>query len=314
MQQIYENPSFKNMIKKRINLLVSLILVGIFFLNCQKIETTPTPTTPVVVANADPTIGCTDAIAKNFKATANVEDCSCQYDFASKVSAKIPSDFAQKVLIEEFSGTWCGWCPIGEETLRKLSANKNIVGVEVHYGDALTNFEDIFTPLRIKYGNPAFPTGLVNRKKSVIGTTKIMGDNEWEASANAILKNTKTSNGLAIDSKLTGNSLEVLAHLQIKNSTEEIYGLGIYLVEDNVLGFPQQNYLSKDSRFSGYEAYNLPLVINDIAHKNVARTAISEAFYGVLAHGRRHDFAHRGEALEACERKDSAHFSRLPAR
>ncbi len=67
------------------------------FLQCTK-ETASEPE-PIVITepvSTDPNIGCTDAAATNFKSTATEDDCSCKYDYESKVSGTIPQDFTKK--------------------------------------------------------------------------------------------------------------------------------------------------------------------------------------------------------------------------
>jgi hypothetical protein len=257
------------------NLLIAFLTV--FFLNCKTISTPE----PVAVIPDDPTVGCMDVIAKNFKSTASTEDCSCQYDFPSKVSGKIPDTFLRKVLVEEHTGTWCGWCPIAKETMSKLTENQQVIGIEIHYNDEMTDAEKFYNPLKSRYGHPAFPSGMVNRRKSIVGTTFIMGADDWDDNVNDFLTTNKISTGLAIDSRLTGTTLEVLSHVNFKTSTEDKFGLGIYLVEDKVRGFPQLNYLSRNLQFQQYNAYRQPSLINDIEHHYVSREAITPILNGL---------------------------------
>lgn len=252
------------------------------FLQCTK-ETAsePEPIIAEPVSN-DPTIGCTDAAATNFKSTATEDDCSCKYDYVSKISTKTPQDFTRKVLLEEHSGTWCGWCPLAKETSKKLTVNPRVISVEIHYNDEMTADKDkIFTPLKNKYGYPAWPSGMVNRRKSIVGSTYIIGESDWTVNVNDLLQTEKTAAGIAIESNLNGNDLTILSHVKIQAATDEAYGLGIYLVEDKVAGFPQANYASRNSLFQKYEAYNLPTMIENILHENVARDAITPLIGGL---------------------------------
>lgn len=253
------------------------------FLQCTK-ETASEPE-PIVITepvSTDPKVGCTDAAATNFKSTATEDDCSCKYDYASKVSTKIPQDFTRKVLLEEHSGTWCGWCPLAKETSKKLTVNSRVISVEIHYNDEMTaDKEKIFTPLKNKYGYPAWPSGMVNRRKSIVGSTFIIGEGDWAVNVNDLLQTEKTAAGIAIESSLNGNELTVLSHIKIQTATDETYGLGIYLVEDKVSGFPQANYASRNTLFQKYEAYTLPSMIDNILHENVARDAIAPLIGGL---------------------------------
>jgi hypothetical protein len=260
-----------------------LLAIGIVaFIACAKSNSEPEPVVVIEPVSNDPNIGCTDAAATNFKSTAKEEDCTCKYDFVSKVSTKPPQDFTRKILMEEHSGTWCGWCPLAIETSEKLTVNPRVISVEIHYDDEMTaDKAKVFTPLKNKYGYPAWPSGMINRRKSIVGTTYIIGESDWTANVNDLLMTEKSTSGIAIESSLSGNELTVLSHVKITTATDETYGLGIYLVEDKVAGYPQANYASRDIRFQRYNAYSKPSMIEDILHRNVVRDAIAPLIGGL---------------------------------
>jgi Outer membrane protein Omp28 len=252
------------------------------FLQCSKSTSEPEPVVITEPESQDPNIGCTDAAATNFKSTAKDDDCSCKYDYVSKISTKIPQDFTRRILLEEHSGTWCGWCPLAKETSEKLTANARVIAVEIHYNDEMTaDKEKVFNPLKNKYGYPAWPSGMVNRRKSIVGTTYIIGESDWTVNVEDFLKTEKTTAGIAIESSLNDNELTVLSHVKVQTATDENYGLGMYLVEDKIAGFPQANYASRDIRFQRYDAFNKPSMIEDFLHRNVARDAIAPLIGGL---------------------------------
>jgi Outer membrane protein Omp28 len=252
------------------------------FLQCSKSTSEPEPVVITEPESQDPNIGCTDAAATNFKSTAKDDDCSCKYDYVSKISTKIPQDFTRRILLEEHSGTWCGWCPLAKETSEKLTANARVIAVEIHYNDEMTaDKEKVFNPLKNKYGYPAWPSGMVNRRKSIVGTTYIIGESDWTVNVEDFLKTEKTTAGIAIESSLNDNELTVLSHVKVQTATDENYGLGMYLVEDKIAGFPQANYASRDIRFQRYDAYSKPSMIEDFLHRNVARDAIAPLIGGL---------------------------------
>ena len=252
-----------------------LLFLAILIFSCKE-----TSTEPMVQAenqtSADPNVGCTDQMATNYKSTAKTDDCSCKYDFNSTLSTDVPTDFTQKILIEEHSGTWCGWCPLSKETLERLAINPNIVGVEIHYNDKLTLLDEIYVPLKNVYGHPAWPSGMINRKKNINGSTFIIGEPDWEKNTTAILANPKTDIGIALDTKIVGEEVVILTKTKFnKAGSAEKYGIGIYLVEDKVEKYPQINYARGMPQFIKYQAYTLPALIEDIKHYNVARGVIA---------------------------------------
>ena len=66
------------------------------------------------------------------------------------------------VVFEEFTGTWCGWCPRGAVAMNKLeeSCGDDYVGIAVHSGDPMytADYYDLLAAF-----NPIYPTATVNR-------------------------------------------------------------------------------------------------------------------------------------------------------
>lgn len=261
---------------KKISTFIIIIIVGIA---CKPQTVASDDNNDDVTDNpsvADATVGCTDPLATNYKSAATTDDCGCEYNYSSKVATKnLPASFKRYALVEEYTGTWCGWCPIGKENMEKVVSNYSAIGVEIHFNDEMELKEEIYTPLKKIYGNPAFPTGMVNRQKSVIGSTIIMGAEDWEANVKNWLSKGNSPIGIALESELSGNQLRVMVHLKFAEKLDGKYGLGIYLVEDKVVGYPQMNYLSRNAQFKEYAAYNKPAEITDILHNGVTRAAIA---------------------------------------
>ncbi len=228
----------------------------------------------------DSSLGCTDVKAKNFKSTAITDDCGCEYNIASIIGKTPPTEFTQKVLIEEHSGTWCGWCTLGKETTEKLVQDNRVLGVEIHYNDQMAELDEVFIPLKNKYGYPAWPSGMVNRIKSVTGTTFIMGEDQWKDNVNTILSNPKTNIGIALESVINGNNIQALVHFKLNGKAEGKFGIGMYLVENAVEGYPQLNYLSRNVNFLGRWGFSQPSEIRDIKHYNVVRQVLADHVNG----------------------------------
>lgn len=247
----------------------------LFFIACSTSDVTPKDDEKENEVLTDATVGCTDSLATNFKSTAKTEDCSCTYKYTSKVSKNTPASFKRYALIEEYTGTWCGWCPMGKEQMEKILTNYAAVGVEIHYNDEMEARTEVYNPLKKVFGSPAFPTGMVNRRKSVVGSTTIMGVSDWEANVKNWLEKGNSTTGIALESVLAGSQLQVLTHLKFTEKFEGNYGLAIYLVEDKVSGYPQMNYLSRNQQFTQYKAYNQSAEIADILHHGVVRGVIA---------------------------------------
>ena len=150
------------------------------------------------------------------------------------------------VVIEEGTGTWCGWCPRGAvamETLNSDASRPNFIGIAVHNGDPMTV---------TAYDNGAnfsgFPGMNVNRKylgESV--STTAMQDFYDQASAEP------TNCDVAVTATYdAGGSItaEVTATFAAEVTTE--HRLAAVLVENGVVGtgsgYDQSNYYSFQSQ------------------------------------------------------------------
>ncbi len=93
----------------------------------------------------------------------------------------------KNVLIEEFTGAWCGYCPRGGVTLSALtSADPQILGAAIHGGgtDAMATTEG--TTVINSYAQ-GFPTGMVDRSfvSTVSAPDYAIDDASWGATATA---------------------------------------------------------------------------------------------------------------------------------
>jgi len=83
----------------------------------------------------------------------------------------LPEDanYTQRFVCEEFTGLWCGWCPIGIVGLESASEKygNNFIGIPVHYDDDLAT--DSYFPLVQNYSGGSFPSMTVNRDPNYLG-------------------------------------------------------------------------------------------------------------------------------------------------
>jgi hypothetical protein len=189
--------------------------------------------------------------------------------------SKVPSTFTKKVLIEEFTGAWCGYCPDGAHIVESIINDNNgkVVGVSLHDGDAMevahTNI------LENTYQNTGYPSGMVDRF-SVNGST-CLNRGYWESVANAQLSETAVC-GLAIISEVNGQNATVEVHAGFNSTLNGDYRLTVYLIEDGITGtgygYDQRNYYNTDP-YSPF--YNLGDPIEGYEHNHTLRVILSES-------------------------------------
>lgn len=148
-----------------------------------------------------------------------------------------PTKFVSRVLVEEYSGTWCGNCPriLYGTQLLKEQTNKE-VSVQIH----LFNNDPFITSqgnaLAAEQNISGVPTGIINR---TINWTGPQYQNVAQVT-NEIKQN--SSVGLAISSTLTGGNVNINLLLGFANTTIQTK-LVVYIVEDNLF-HTQANYSS----------------------------------------------------------------------
>jgi hypothetical protein len=157
---------------------------------------------------------------------------------APDISA-VPSEFVQKIVIENFTQTTCGQCPKASLTLDSLvSHNPNrVYGVSFHIGDAMMDSALNVVPSGGNYYdvlfNPSgiYPSGLVNRVASSV--TDLSPDG-WAFKVLGALGRTPAC-GIAIDAKkINGNKLNLTVHVGFSAVLAGDYRIHTYIVENYV--------------------------------------------------------------------------------
>mgnify|MGYP001169291544 CR=1 FL=1 len=161
-----------------------------------------------------------------------------------------------KVLMEDFTGTWCGYCPpvkLAIEQARQLYP-ENISVVATHQNDqfALPQEEQLTSAL----GPFGLPESRINR------TT------EWFAPYDLNLVddyiNIQNSLAISIDSQIESNSLNVIVRF-VSSDAMTNHKLVVYITENGLIA-DQANYLNYDETSHFYEMGN---PIEDYIHNDV---------------------------------------------
>ena len=204
----------------------------------------------------------------------------CEDEPDSFEVSKVPSTFTKKVLIEEFTGAWCGYCPDGAYRVKNLINDNDgrVVGVSLHAGNPTGDAMEIAHTnyLETTYQNTGFPSGMVDRV-SIDGFTSL-NRGYWEYVANDQLLKTAVC-GLAIISEVNGQNATVEVHAGFSSTLNGAdYRLTVYLIEDGVTGegygYDQRNY---DNTIAESPFYNLGDPIIGYEHNHTLRAVLSES-------------------------------------
>lgn len=214
----------------------------------------------------------------------------------------VPTQFTQKILLEELTATWCGYCPHGSHYFHKVDSAfpGKVIGVAIHISDIMEDYElvsnsgynmlDSTLFQNADSSDDGYPNGSVNRLGPLLSPTG------WHSSAHSQI-GLLAKCGLAIDaSAISGNSLTVTVHAGFAQTLNSDYRLNVFLVESNVhsisnTSYDQKNYYSQSGSHpsSSYFYYgnatpvnyfDLPPSINGFKHDNVLRKLLTSIPFG----------------------------------
>jgi len=170
-----------------------------------------------------------------------------------------PTSFTQKVIIEEYTGEWCGYCPDGARILREIKTNNpnKVYPISYHIGDSFQEsagqyYDNLFN----QYG---YPGGVVQRS-SMAGTRS-----QWDSKATQELTKTPKA-GLKIESSLDGDNLNITVKFA---GTEDFDSkLSLMIIENDV---PESSPGAQSGAAAGYLNPDMfRAVLSDQAGDNVS--------------------------------------------
>jgi thiol-disulfide isomerase/thioredoxin len=185
----------------------------------------------------------------------------------------------RKVVLEDHTGAWCGFCPRGMETLENLEAQygEDIIGVGVHNGDAMT-ISTYQTPLAQMIGVTGYPNGSVSR--ITYGGKIAQSDGVWATIAQAnIGKDVPVGVKLEVDYNKTTGAYTATITATVESPINANLGFNLWILQDYMTGsgsqWDQANYLSKtgSSPNPNSKYYDYPPKITEFMHMDVFRGA-----------------------------------------
>ena len=175
-------------------------------------------------------------------------------------------------VVEEFTGTWCGWCPIGFDGMEKTheTFGDKVALIAVHCDDVMTVSE--YQP--VAYMANGYPSSIINRSYYAYPS-----EGELNYYVNSELNNKIAVASIQATATWTSSAKTAI---QIETNTKFVYSddqgeyaIAYALVEDGMTGtgsgWSQNNNLSKNKDYSSLTFwYNASSVVSDLQFNHVA--------------------------------------------
>jgi hypothetical protein len=241
----------------------------------QSITTSIAPGASLVVSH--PTaVAYATAVEKNLAVSITQVNTVADADPSNNMGAAKHNSLSQatskRVVIEEGTGTWCGWCPRGAVAMDYMSATySDFVGIAVHNGDPMT-----VTAYDAGAGISGFPGG--NFERVVMGGS--VSQTSFEAYYNANITKGVPAN---VDVTVSGVGANITLAASATFYTPVAAGnfrLAVIMVEDNVTGttaaYNQANYYSGGGQgvMGGYELLTDPVPAASMVYDHVGRALL----------------------------------------
>lgn len=177
----------------------------------------------------------------------------------------------RKVVVEDYTGTWCGFCPAVALAIDELRAATEHVSIVAIHKTAASLPDPLDFPriqeLQDMFGvSNGFPKGQINRT--------VAWPDPYPSSQILSMAGADTDVAIAINSKLTGANLTVEVKVVYENGSTPGDKVVVYLLENGVVA-PQANYFNETPGHP-YEGLGNP--IEDYVHNDALRNSLSDLF------------------------------------
>lgn len=181
----------------------------------------------------------------------------------------------KKVLFEEGTGTWCGWCPRGAVAMNYMTDTypNEFIGVAVHNGSSDPMKLAAYDTAAGITGFPGMNVDRVVKNESVTQNLMISHLNERKILASPV---SLDATGSAVGSVITINaSATFRTNFAVAN-----FRLGVIISEDNVhgtgTGYKQTNYYAANANgpMGGFESLANPVPAASMYYNHVGRALV----------------------------------------
>jgi len=183
----------------------------------------------------------------------------------------------KRVLLEQFTGSWCGWCVDGSYVMNQLLEEypDQVIGCKIHNGDSMVIAEEAI--VKGPLGITGFPMGSIDRR--AYGGSIGLSRTSWKAACESFMAlPPKADIQLAYSVNEETRQLYATVFCTMLETVNLTLKFNVYVLEDSVsgegTGWDQSNYLSGREGYEDNPYYNLPSKIVGYQHMKVVRAML----------------------------------------
>lgn len=173
----------------------------------------------------------------------NSADENPENNVATGYGAFFENGFPKKMVVEEWTGTWCGWCVrgiVGMEYMEDTYGNDGFIGIAVHSGDEMEISS--YAPFLNTWALVGYPGAAVNRKYQFDPSKELLLDYYSILSKEESYTQVKSIQATLSED---GTSLDAEATVNFSVPVETgAYRLAFVITENGVGPYTQVNYYS----------------------------------------------------------------------
>lgn len=165
--------------------------------------------------------------------------------------SSLPADFTKKAVIEDYTGTWCGWCPRVSYAISLVEDQTDkVFAIGIHNGDVMAN--SFGGQMEAAFNISGFPTAYIDRSSTWTFP-------EPSNFAQAVSAATGTTDlGLAISNTISGTTMDINVKTAFVANKDNIK-LVVFVLEDNIIAnqINYTDYYGGASTITGFEHHGV---------------------------------------------------------
>jgi hypothetical protein len=191
---------------------------------------------------------------------------------AALLSTSLFAKVQKRMLMEDHTGAWCGWCVLGNQAMEDMLVQygENFIPVALHNGDKLVSGSHQAT-LASKFSVTGYPSGTLNRSL-VYGNTIPFHPSYWPQVCSQHAAD-QTIADVDVTYSITGTQLTAEVTCTLTEDYAGQLAFNLFVMADDLTGtgtgWDQVNYLTGRAGYESHPYYTLPNPVTGFYHMNV---------------------------------------------